>query len=65
MAEPKWVSAEEVHKKLGSGQALLVCAYEDDQKFERNHLEGALSLKEFESKLPSLSKNEEIVFYCA
>ena len=56
MAEPKWVSAEEVHKKLGSGQALLVCAYEDDQKFKRNHLEGALSLKEFESKLPSLSK---------
>jgi hypothetical protein len=28
-------------------------------------LEGAISLSEFRSRLPKLSQNQEIVFYCA
>jgi len=65
LPEPKRVSPEEVQKKLRSDQALLVCAYEDDEKFNRFHLEGALSFKKFASKLSFLSKDQEIVFYCA
>jgi hypothetical protein len=29
------------------------------------HIEGALSFNQFKSKLPSISKDQEIVFYCA
>ncbi len=65
MAEPKRISAEEVYPKLKTGKALLVCAYEDDAKFKKLQLQGAISLNEFKSKFPSLAKDQEIVFYCA
>jgi hypothetical protein len=65
MIEPERVSVEEVHQKLKTGSVLLVCAYEDEVKFRKVQLEGAISLNEFKSKLPSLSKDQEIIFYCA
>jgi hypothetical protein len=65
MAEPKRVPAEVIYQKVKSGAVLLVCAYEDDAKFKRLQLQGAISLNEFKSKLPSLAKDQEIVFYCA
>jgi len=64
MLEPKRVTAEEVHDKLKSGKALLVCAYEDEEKFRKLQLEGAISFNAFKSRLPSLSEDQEIVFYC-
>ena len=63
MLEPERVTAEEVYNKLKSGGALLVCAYEDEIKFKAMQLEGAISLNEFKSKLPSLARDQEIVFY--
>jgi hypothetical protein len=61
--EPERVTPEEVHQKLKSGIALLVCAYEDEAKFKMMQLQGAISFNEFKSKLPSLPKDQEIVFY--
>jgi hypothetical protein len=63
MDEPKRVTPDEINQKLRSGAAILVCAYEDEAKFKMMRLQGAISLKEFKSKLPSLAKNQEIVFY--
>jgi hypothetical protein len=63
MAEPKRITPEEVHQKLKAGKALLVCAYEDEVKFKKMHLQGAISFNEFKSKLSSLEKRREIVFY--
>jgi hypothetical protein len=63
MSEPKRVAAEEVYEKLKSRQALLVCAYEDESKFKMMRLQGAISFNEFKSKLPSLSSDQEIIFY--
>lgn len=65
MADPIRSKAEEVRQKVNSGSSLLVCAYDDAEKFARFHLEGAISLAEFESRLPSLEKSQEIFFYCA
>ncbi len=65
MADVKRVSAEEAHEKVESGRALLVCAYEDEQKCSSMKLEGALTLNEFLSRLSSISKDQEIIFYCA
>ncbi len=59
------VTPEETYKKVESGKALLVCAYDDDAKFRLVQLKRALSFSELESKLESLPKNQEIIFYCA
>jgi hypothetical protein len=62
-ANPKRVSPEEVHRKLASGDgSLLVCIY-PTEVFEKSHLEGAISLEEFESRLGGLPKTAEIAFY--
>ncbi|MCX5919503.1 MAG: ArsR family transcriptional regulator [Deltaproteobacteria bacterium] len=57
------ISPREVRQGLESGRLLLVCAYEDEARFRRMQLEGAISFSEFQSKLPSLSKDQQIVFY--
>jgi len=59
------ITADDAYKKAVSGEALLVCAYDDDERFTRFNLEGAISLKAFESLIPSLPKKKEIIFYCA
>jgi len=63
MVEPRRVSPEEVYRKLSSDTAILVCAYEDEAKFKKMQLQGAISFSEFKSRLPSLSKDQEIIFY--
>jgi hypothetical protein len=65
MEEATRVSVREAKEKTDSGTALLVCAYEDEEKFRLFHLQGAISLAEFRSKLPSLARDREIIFYCA
>lgn len=65
MKEPARVSPDEAHRKLKSDATLLVCAYDDEEKFRMMQLEGAISLGDFESRLPSLPKDREIIFYCA
>ncbi len=63
-AEIERVSAEEARSRAKAGNAILVCAY-DDQRCEGKMLEGALTRKELEGKLSSLSKEQEIIIYCA
>jgi rhodanese-related sulfurtransferase len=45
--------------------ALLVCAYDSQEKFEKSRLAGAISLDEFRSREQDVSKDREIIFYCA
>jgi hypothetical protein len=63
MMEAKRITPEEVHGKVKSGKTLLVCAYEDEARFKKMQLEGAISFNEFKSKLRALSNDQEIVFY--
>jgi hypothetical protein len=65
MAEPVRISPGETRTRVLSGAALLVCAYDDDEKFKRNQLEGAISFKEFKMRSGSLAKGQDIIFYCA
>jgi hypothetical protein len=65
MSEPIRISPQEARQRVVSGQALLVCAYDDADKLKNNHLEGALSFPEFRSRLSGLAKFQEIIFYCA
>ncbi len=65
MAAPIRITPEETRKKLKSGTALLVCAYDDESKFKQIQLEGGIPLSEFKSRLPTVEKDKEIIFYCA
>lgn len=64
MSKHERISAEGAKNKVKSSEALLVCAYEEDEKFTKMRLEGALSFKEFKNKVASIPKDKEIIFYC-
>ncbi|MCJ7687408.1 MAG: hypothetical protein MUO68_24295 [Desulfobacteraceae bacterium] len=59
----KRIDPEEARAKVQAGKALLVCSY-DDGKCKVMLLEGAMLRSTFESKVSSLSMDQEIIFYC-
>jgi hypothetical protein len=59
------VTPPEGYAKVKAGQAILVCGYEDEEKFRAMRLEMAVSFAEFQKMLPTLPKDREIIFYCA
>ena len=65
MTEPERVTPREIVEKVNAGAALLVCAYDNEEKFKALHLEGAISISELKSRLHALPKDQEIIFYCA
>jgi hypothetical protein len=62
----KRINPQEAYEHMqADSNTLLVCAYDSEEKFQQNHLEGAISLDEFISQADTLSKEQEIIFYCA
>ncbi len=60
------ISVKEVHRRMRNhADLLLVCAYDTPERFREMELEGAISWPEFQKRLPSLPKDQGIVFYCA
>ena len=59
------IEPEQAERDVSSGAALLVCAYDDDEKYKHYEIPGALSLREFQGREGSLPKDQEITFYCA
>ena len=53
----------EAREKVVAGTALLACVYPEDAKFRRANIEGAMALSQFAQQLPSLSKEQELIFY--
>jgi hypothetical protein len=64
MKTVKRVSPQDVNRGLEEGKTLLVCVYDDEDRFGKMKLSGAMSLKDFRSRLSAIPKNQEIVFYC-
>jgi hypothetical protein len=64
MSEVERITIEKAREKVLLGRALLVCAYDRDDKFAQYHLEGAISLSAFKKKVSGLPKEQEIIFYC-
>jgi hypothetical protein len=59
------IDVASARQHVREGQALLVCAYEDDAKCRKGRLEGSIPLARFEAVAPTLPKTQEIIFYCA
>jgi len=65
MPEVPRISVKEARGRATSRRALLVCGNEDEEKCNKMKLEGAMSLASFQATLPSLSRDQEVIFYCA
>ena len=63
MADIERISAQQTHAKAESNKALLVCAYDDEAKCRMVNLEGSISFASFKSRVNSLPKSQEIIFY--
>jgi hypothetical protein len=59
------ITPQEAYEKVQAGQAILVCGYEEEEKFRAMRLEMSISFAGFQAMLPSLPKESEIIFYCA
>jgi len=59
------IDARQARAHVIYGDALLVCAYDNQDKFLKNHLDGALSLEDLQALEDQLPRNREIIFYCA
>jgi hypothetical protein len=59
------INPEEAYRKVKSGEAILVCAYDDEATCQTMRLDMALSLGELRKRLPEIPKEQEIIFYCA
>ena len=57
------IGPEQTRQSVQSGEALLVCSY-NDEKCKGLLLEGAMLRSELESRLASLPRDREIIFYC-
>jgi hypothetical protein len=59
------ISVSDVQQKLARRDgALLVCAYDDDQRWRAAGVTGSIPLSQLQSKLNTLPRTQEIIFYC-
>jgi hypothetical protein len=65
MGEIARTTPVEARRAVVAGRALLVCAYDSEEKHGQMQLEGSLSLGRFRERLPALDKGQAVVFYCA
>jgi hypothetical protein len=65
MPDIERIGVTDAHQLVTAGQALLVCAYEDDAKCRMVNLGGSISLTSFESLVGSLPKTQNLIFFCA
>jgi hypothetical protein len=65
MSPVERIAPEEAFEKVSTGEALLVCAYDDEEKCRKMRLDYAITLQELERQLREIPRDREIVFYCA
>ena len=59
------IPPEEAFAEVSSGEALLVCAYDDEEKCRALQIGGSLTLEDLERMQPSLPRDRRIIFFCA
>ena len=64
MADVTRVDPETARDQLKMGQTLLVCAYDDRTRCREIMLEGAIDMDELEARIPTMRKDQPLIFYC-
>ena len=57
------VEPEDAFEQIATQEALLVCAYADEEKCRAARIDGALTLEDLERLAPS--RDRRLIFYCA
>jgi hypothetical protein len=65
MTEPERITPQEAREKAEREGALLVCAYEDDEKCRKFPLEDSMTMSGLRQRLQEIPVDREIIFYCA
>jgi hypothetical protein len=65
MPDVSRINVLEARQKTMAGKAMLVCAYEEDEKCNQVALEGSIPLTQFQTRVASLPKEQELIFFCA
>jgi hypothetical protein len=65
MPDAPRIDVTAAHQKVGDGQALLICAYEDEERCHAIRLEGSILMRDLIEQLPWLPREQELIFYCA
>jgi hypothetical protein len=65
MKKPKGIDPTQAREKVQSGRARLVCAYDEEEKCRKILLDGATTMSRFREEMPRVSKDEEIILFCA
>ncbi|RJP14887.1 MAG: hypothetical protein C4520_20885 [Candidatus Abyssobacteria bacterium SURF_5] len=65
LVEPERIPPEVAYQHVRSGDALLVCAYDDEETCGRLRLPDSMTLYQFERNLMYIPVDKEIIFYCA
>ena len=67
MADPNTVERLDpnaARREVSGGRALLVCAYDDRQRCRSMMLDGAIDMDELQGRLPTMPKDQPMIFYC-
>lgn len=59
------ISVDEAYDKVSSGEALLICAYDDDEKCLSMAIAGSITRNHFEREKGRIDPDREILLYCA
>ncbi|MBN1333545.1 MAG: rhodanese-like domain-containing protein [Synergistales bacterium] len=58
------INSHDAKWNLSKGNSVLVCAYMEDQKFQKIRLKEAISFRDFASGVRCIPKDKQIIFYC-
>lgn len=64
MAEARRMKPHEARRKVQAGEALFICAYDDEETCGQMKLEKALTMRELNTRKAEISKDQELIFYC-
>lgn len=59
------ITADQAIQHVQNQDALLICAYDSEEKCQKHQVEGAIPLKELRALEEQISKDRELIFYCA
>jgi len=65
MTDAARITPATAKERVDAGQALLVCAYDDDEKCREKALAGAIPLSKLERQKGELDREWELIFYCS
>jgi hypothetical protein len=64
MNDVERIDPDVARRDVAAGRALLVCAYDDRQRCRSMMLDGAIDMDDLQALLPTMRKDQPMIFYC-